>query len=598
MMMMMSCPAFRSTDPHSHPSAFVDGRWDRRFTPSTRDTLLALLSPTPLAQQAASSSSRLLPAHRPSPTQGHPLELRIAQAFHPLATPAPQAALLPWLLTTMRQFLAGHQPVLLLRHSQGGFYCQSLDPALDGHRLASLERPALEAALHQPPVLLHPLLLPYQGEAPLEETATALPWLINATPDKSPGLEPCFGWLAVCPSVQGRPLRHEDQQSLQWLARYAAAPIWLHWMRTEQQRHQETQRLLEWLQDQLLTAFSMEAILAATLEAVQRLLPSEQAVFIRFSTLAEGPYDTHFPERVVAASQPVAAGLATDALHEGWVQALRDGLGEAARATPLLSTEAPVLHPLPPELGMGCWAPVWLASSCPQPVGALVWTPASVPAEAHRRQLATHLLTLGHKTLPRGLQSQQAMTLATVDELTGLYNRRGFYQRFELELERGRRHGHPLFVALVDVDHFKRLNDEHGHLVGDLVLHQLARLLIQNVRKTDMVARYGGEEFALLLPETREENALELLERVRKAVEQEPFTSLDGQTLLPVTISCGAAPVPLPQTPDGVPEQAGPWSSVITLALDAADECLYQAKHAGRNQVVLHPTENNADSSG
>ena len=156
--------------------------------------------------------------------------------------------------------------------------------------------------------------------------------------------------------------------------------------------------------------------------------------------------------------------------------------------------------------------------------------------------------------------------LATEDGLTGLKNHRAFQERLEEEVVRATRYGTPLSLVLLDVDHFKRFNDRWGHPAGDGVLRDVARLLRQNARGTDLAARYGGEEFVLILPQTSQAGALVIAERVRRAVENATW---DKET---VTASFGVACLSL-DTGDGAELVA------------RADRSLYQAKEEGRNQV-------------
>lgn len=158
--------------------------------------------------------------------------------------------------------------------------------------------------------------------------------------------------------------------------------------------------------------------------------------------------------------------------------------------------------------------------------------------------------------------------LAVVDELTGLRNRRYFDRTLQYEVDRMRRYDRALSVVLLDVDHFKSVNDRFGHLVGDEVLKVVARCLERNVRKADLAARYGGEEFALVLPETALAGALHVAERVRESLEQ---LDVDG---LKVTASLGVATV----------EKS--WPGDLPGIVRAADQALYQAKRTGRNRVV------------
>jgi len=159
------------------------------------------------------------------------------------------------------------------------------------------------------------------------------------------------------------------------------------------------------------------------------------------------------------------------------------------------------------------------------------------------------------------------------DPLTGLYNRQLLNIRLSEELARSRRHVRPLALLLVDIDHFKRINDTHGHLVGDEMLVAITSLIAKHIREVDCMARYGGEEFIILAPDMTENNArLQLAERIRSAVANEEFNILPGKQNLRVTISVGLALYPT----DAKNERD---------LLSAADQALYAAKYSGRNQV-------------
>ena len=159
--------------------------------------------------------------------------------------------------------------------------------------------------------------------------------------------------------------------------------------------------------------------------------------------------------------------------------------------------------------------------------------------------------------------------LAYVDGLTGIFNRRYFEMRIAEELERAVRFMGRMSVIMVDIDHFKRLNDEFGHLLGDEVLRGVSNILKQQLRKVDMVSRYGGEEFAIIIPETTGANALVVAEKLRRQIESHPFPGVPR----PVTISCGVADYPS-------------HGNIRDELVAAADGALYQAKQAGRNRVI------------
>lgn len=180
--------------------------------------------------------------------------------------------------------------------------------------------------------------------------------------------------------------------------------------------------------------------------------------------------------------------------------------------------------------------------------------------EASRRKARNELVSLA-------IMHERA---ARTDELTGLANRRDMHQRMSVEFQRFQRSGRHFSMVLIDLDLFKRINDEFSHNAGDLVLKQFAGLLKTALRESDVPARWGGEEFLILLPDTSLLQALTLAERLREQVEQMAFTV--GDKRLPVTISAGVCSI----------SQAGS----IEQVLKQADANLYEAKGAGRNRIA------------
>jgi diguanylate cyclase (GGDEF)-like protein len=162
------------------------------------------------------------------------------------------------------------------------------------------------------------------------------------------------------------------------------------------------------------------------------------------------------------------------------------------------------------------------------------------------------------------------------DPLMGVYNRRYLERRLREEVARAQRYHLPLTILLVDIDHFKLLNDTRGHPVGDCVLVQLGKLVMNTVRFTDIVARYGGDELLIIAPNTPAGAAIRLGERLRHVVEQTHFlpSDLSEDRILPFTISIGIALLGAVH-PDGA------------ALLASADEALYRAKHDGRNRVEI-----------
>ena len=205
--------------------------------------------------------------------------------------------------------------------------------------------------------------------------------------------------------------------------------------------------------------------------------------------------------------------------------------------------------------------------------------------EIHRRLVANIRLGLEHAALSGHLASANATSeranqelrrmnvvvndLAHRDDLTGAHNRRHLMSELDRELERSRRGEAPLWFALLDLDHFKGINDVHGHLAGDAFLRSMADAVRSEIRTNDCFARYGGEEFALLLPGIDRTGAIECLERVRLRVESLRVPC--GDEALRCTVSIGATVCERDPLPDAV--------------LSRADQALYRAKNAGRNRV-------------
>ncbi|GAB4256542.1 MAG: diguanylate cyclase [Deferrisomatales bacterium] len=170
-------------------------------------------------------------------------------------------------------------------------------------------------------------------------------------------------------------------------------------------------------------------------------------------------------------------------------------------------------------------------------------------------------------------QSRELRKISITDPLTGLLNRRYFQERLAEEVDRATRHGHPMSLIMIDIDHFKAYNDTNGHPAGDKALVLVGRALRSSIRTIDVVSRFGGEEFAVILPETRKQEAMEIGERIRVEIERLYFP---GEEALPggrLTISLGVA---------GFPEDARDLKTLI----QQADRALYQAKARGRNTLV------------
>jgi diguanylate cyclase (GGDEF)-like protein len=252
----------------------------------------------------------------------------------------------------------------------------------------------------------------------------------------------------------------------------------------------------------------------------------------------------------------VPAGPAIDALLEATAPTL--GGGPAAPPPDVLALGAPgswMAVPLPTrDTGAGA---LLLASS-----------QAGVYDEA-RVELGSALAVQGATAYQNASLFAQIRALATTDDLTGTANRRSFFDVAGRELEQARRSGLPLAAIMLDIDHFKRVNDTHGHAVGDEVIRTVAARLSERLRPSDTIGRYGGEEFAVLLSGAAGDTAERVAEALRAAVADLPVGTRAGA--LPVTISLGTA-------------ELGPDDDVVAL-LARADEALYRAKSDGRNRV-------------
>ena len=164
-------------------------------------------------------------------------------------------------------------------------------------------------------------------------------------------------------------------------------------------------------------------------------------------------------------------------------------------------------------------------------------------------------------------------TMATIDELTGINNRRNFMALCQRELDRAKRHQRPIALFMIDIDLFKKVNDNYGHQAGDITLQRVAQSLTKSLRSTDILGRYGGEEFVAALPETDRKTAASIAARLNKSIESLEIQHQD--TTISVTISIGTVIVDT-------------WNSEINMehCLSKADEALYRAKREGRNRVV------------
>ncbi|OHC91504.1 MAG: hypothetical protein A3J87_01760 [Sideroxydans sp. RIFOXYB12_FULL_59_6] len=204
--------------------------------------------------------------------------------------------------------------------------------------------------------------------------------------------------------------------------------------------------------------------------------------------------------------------------------------------------------------------------------GVLMPVLVSASAIIKRHQIVGIVVAF-HDISNRKRLERELVRRAQTDVLTGLNNRRHFYDLAEQELARAKRYGKPLAMLMLDVDHFKQVNDSYGHHAGDAVLRKLSEVCIAALREIDVIGRYGGEEFVVLLPETDAHRALEAAERLRHAL-AEAEVPLAGGDMLRFTVSIGVSNL--------VATDAD-----LDSVLKRADKGLYEAKNSGRNRVCV-----------
>jgi diguanylate cyclase (GGDEF)-like protein len=219
---------------------------------------------------------------------------------------------------------------------------------------------------------------------------------------------------------------------------------------------------------------------------------------------------------------------------------------------------------------------IWLA------VIAALWTYRTYACFDTRHGIFSEYMeilgSLGFILMEKERSDFELRALAMTDYLTKALNRRAFTMRADQEIAAAQRNGAPLALLMIDIDHFKQINDKYGHAAGDMVLAEVAGIIGGCIRKQDTVGRYGGEEFGVLLPATNQAGALVLAEKLRSAVAARQYDM--GRETASVTISTGVSVCQATCTT---------CRSDINGLLDEADKALYQAKHDGRNRTAVMP---------
>jgi len=196
-------------------------------------------------------------------------------------------------------------------------------------------------------------------------------------------------------------------------------------------------------------------------------------------------------------------------------------------------------------------------------------------SESRYAELEQRMLALQRENLDLVVKNRALSEVSSRDALTGLYNRWYVIEKIDTELNRALRHGSPMSLLMLDIDHFKRINDTWGHAAGDEVLKSVGKLLRDSCRVYDVPGRYGGEEFCIVLPETRMGNTAAVAERIRQRFETTQLPCADGESVV-ITASIGIAGMDEP----GSNEILSP-----AALIDRADRALYSAKSRGRNRI-------------
>lgn len=204
--------------------------------------------------------------------------------------------------------------------------------------------------------------------------------------------------------------------------------------------------------------------------------------------------------------------------------------------------------------------------------GALVLSGSSEPLGG-KRPYASMLADMVASAFQNSIAVETADMEASTDSLTGLYNRTYLARRFEAELRRARNYMAPLSVLILDIDHFKKVNDTYGHPAGDAILKKIAEIIRKFTRASDFVVRYGGEEFVVVMTASNQDQAVQYIDQLREKIAAAEFSVPGHETPLKVTVSAGVSSFP----DDG---------QATTELLKAADQALYAAKAGGRNRVV------------
>lgn len=321
----------------------------------------------------------------------------------------------------------------------------------------------------------------------------------------------------------------------------------------------------------LLSTLDLELLLGRILDAAQRAIPAAERGILYLVAPRTGQLEVRavsgFGDPRIRRAALLQGSHANRSMRERRPLLIRDTpaadtgqspLGTAGDGAELDNLRSEIIAPL--ILGEEVLGALSLSSSHPSAfdqsdLHLLVSFAATTTAAIHNAMLHSEL-----------------QKIAITDPLTGLYNRRGLLELGRHEVERFQRFRQPLSVIMMDIDHFKRVNDTYGHPIGDQVLRGLAERSRALIRQVDIISRYGGEEFAILLPETDLFQASAIAERLRRSIEETPFNTEQGP--ISITVSLGVS-------------RAGRDLDNLVTLIEQVDAALYQAKQNGRNRVEI-----------
>lgn len=394
-----------------------------------------------------------------------------------------------------------------------------------------------------------------------------------------------FGIIAIADKLDGAPFTLRDEIVLEQLTQYLSVQV-NHFLALKRSMVlPNIQRILLQISNRLLSAADSVAIFQEALESLCQELPFTSGQYIQLDMKSgkghilhqfhNGQFEVGSPIREVDQFTPILSLFRSQVWRHTYLYLKGEMLGDKS-FTELFGL---------PDIVSVLLLPLISAEN--QIDGALVLFQQKSPVVLSKEALKImeQVSELVVSACSRAKILEKVLEIATTDELTSAVNRRGFYNRFDAEVERARRNLTPLCLAMIDIDYFKSVNDTYGHLAGDVILKQFTRQIQKNIRKSDILCRFGGEEFALLLPEINLQAAMDLLERLRRKIEKMSLQTPAGA--IKITFSAGIDQVETVQNLGKDPMQ------IISESLARADEALYEAKQLGRNRIMI--TENPTD---